>query len=413
MKRFIPIFIMLALFLLMTGCTKDLPDDAVVPSTQLQETSTEPSETETIETAASDYSPVTLYAVSVPSVTEESLAEDGNLIYSYSYQNISMIHPDEKVADKIIVDFLNRQDSFNQISKQMHERAEENYTASSDWLAYKYDVHFDPARIDQSILSFYGTAMRYSGGIHPEYTSISANYDMLTGDTLTLASILNGSEKAKSVSDLAIEVLKQKEAELSLFTGYSSVVESLLTNDPSLYEAWYFTDTGLCFYFSPYEIAPYSSGVVKAEIPYEALTGLLYDGYFPAEQEESSGNIVAQKVTDSLGEDALPYQNMVELIVSENGEQFILSTDGLIRNVSLEYGNLENEDAFVWGHRYCAFRANAIGKDNAIIVQTDLPENAPQLKLTYTSGGEQYCYYICQNMKDGSVILMTESELLD
>lgn len=412
MKRFIPIFIMLSLVAMLSGCGKDIPDPVVPSASDPADTTTAPAETEEILQPPTEYAPVTLYAVSVPSVTEEAFSQDGNLIFSYSYQNITMVHPNEKVADKIIVDFLNRQDDFNEISAQMEKQAAAQYSADPNWLAFKHDVHYDPARIDQSVLSFYGTAMRYSGGIHPEYTSISASYDMMTGDTLTLASILTGSEKAKDVSDLTVEVLKEKAEDLGLYVGFESIVEDLITSDPIHYEAWYFTDTGLCFYFSPYEIAPYSSGVIKAEIPYSKLTGLLYDGYFPAEQEDSQGNILAKKLDRGLEEGSLPYQNMTEVIVSEEGELVILSTDGLVRNVSLEYGTLENEDAFVWGHRYCAFRANAIGTDNAIILQAHLPENAPDLRLTFTSGQEQYCYYICQNMKDGSVVLMTEADLI-
>ena len=45
--------------------------------------------------------------------------------------------------------------------------------------------------------------------------------------------------------------------------------------------SWYFSDTGMHFYFSPYEIAPYVVGEVDIEIPYAELRGILKEEYFP------------------------------------------------------------------------------------------------------------------------------------
>jgi hypothetical protein len=81
---------------------------------------------------------------------------------------------------------------------------------------------------------------------------------------------------------IILEKLSQIAEESDLFQGYEDGVRSRLGGDENLYEDFYFTSTGLCFYFAPYEIAPYASGIITVEIPYSELTGLIYDGYFLA-----------------------------------------------------------------------------------------------------------------------------------
>ena len=64
---------------------------------------TEPETTIHAEPAESE-----LFAVSVPAVTERYTLEDGTELFSYTAQHMQLIHPDEDIADRVILNFLNR-----------------------------------------------------------------------------------------------------------------------------------------------------------------------------------------------------------------------------------------------------------------------------------------------------------------
>lgn len=72
------------------------------------------------------------------------------------------------------------------------------------------------------------------------------------------------------------------DSDMTMFQdGYEETVKEHFNLDSSSSACWYFADSGMHFYFSPYEIAPYSVGDIDIEIPYEELQGVLKEAYFP------------------------------------------------------------------------------------------------------------------------------------
>lgn len=354
-------------------------------------------------TDPSEFTPAqeAMAAVSVPATTMYGTAQDGTTVLSYTYQGMSLILPDPDVADKVIRDFLDRVASTHDTAYALYGAAVAAYNGSSGWNPYLYSVTYSPTRIDLGVLSLYGSTVTYSGAFHPERHSRSANYDLLTGDVLTLASIMSASATKDDFVRLVLESLEEIEDSAYLRDGYEETVRQRFSRDESTDQDWYFTNTGLCFYFDPYEIAPYSSGVIVAEIPYSKLAGLIYDGYFPAERD-----IVESNVNASLFSNVDPnrFSQTAELILNMEDQMFFLYTDGLVWDVQIDVGTWDPSGT-EFTSEYTALYSHALSPGDALMIQASFGDAQPALRLTYQSGTQTITKYISQSGKDGKIIL--------
>ncbi len=322
-----------------------------------------------------------MYAISIPTISETTLADDGTVIFSYTYQSMNLTLPDPDVAEKIINDFRSKIKSGTETANEVLAQANTKYNGSSNWTPYIYNITYSPTRMDQGVLSLFGNRVTYSGTSHPERLSMSANYDLVTGDVLTLGSIMSAQATREHFCSLVLEKLDTMKDEKSLYEGYESTVKQRFSRDESQDQDWYFSTNGLCFYFVPYEVAPYSSGVVVAEIPYSELTGLLYDGYFPAERETSTGTIQA---TDLDETDTTQFTQIAELVLNPDGEMVFLHTQGLIWDVKIEYGAWDTANT-TFSPVYTALFTGSLSPGDAIMIQSS---EITSLRITYTSGTE-------------------------
>lgn len=317
-----------------------------------------------------------MVAVSVPPVTENTLASDGTVLFQYTYQHMSMALSKPEVADKIILDFLNRVDSTRESANATLQMAQDAYTSGSNWVSYLYHITYSPTRIDHSVLSLFGNNVVFSGAPHPERTCVSASYDLKTGDVLTLASIMDKEASVDTFCTLVLNGLKELAESNYLYTGYQDTVKQRFQTDSSIDEAWYFTNTGLCFYFAPYEIAPYSSGVITVEIPYEKLSGVIHADYLPVKRSGANGNVVITPV-DNIS-DIMDINN-AELIMNTDGTLFMAQSEGYVQDVRITFTDKTTSCT--------VFAAYALYNGDGITIQAN-DATREKLKLTYKSGTE-------------------------
>ena len=317
-------------------------------------------------------------AVSVPTVTEVTTSETGVEIFRYVYQNMTLVAPEQEVADKVIVDFLNRIDQSLSPAQDIRQQALAAYNGAENWIPYLYTLTYSPTRIDQGVLSLYGTNIIYSGSSHPSYNCVSVNYDLITGNTLTLGSILVHENVLKSLEALVLAELSMLEEEKFLRADYKDTVNTRFAGNESYDEDWFFTPSGLCFYFPPYEIAPYSSGIIIIEIPYNKLTGIIADSFFPAEQNNISGDVIVQSLTDV---DLTKFTQIGELILDNTGQtQLLLHTDSF-----LQYPRVKVKDTST-GESYIAFASQYLTPGDAIMLKTT-PDDLENLTFLFEANG--------------------------
>ena len=289
---------------------------------------------------------------------------------------MQLIHPDGVIADNVMLDFFNRLDAVQEEVQHVFSSAKANYAGSENWYPYFYQVLYSPMRIDYGVLSLYGTQSSYSGGVHGNISGVAANYDLMTGDILTLGSIMHENADKEDFINIIIESLDPMAEEYFLYDDYMDGVRNRLDVDENLYEDFYFTNTGLCFFFSPYEIAPYSSGVITVEIPYDELPGLIFDGYFPAEQERTHGNLLTAEVSKINMEQ---FDNMAEVNLASGESALVAYPNGTIKNVQL----LVSTDEMSMPE-YTVFAAYEMSDKDAIIINVD-DSDIEDIQIQYAS----------------------------
>ena len=394
MQRIIGILLCVLLVLSMAACKT--PDNHTPQSTP--NTSEPPS-----SSSGSEDTPLhTFYAMSVPGEAEYLYHENGTALFEYCYQHIQLQIADQLVSDKITLDFLRRIDSTRTNAEQIAQQAQADYDGSADWSAYKYHIYYSPTRIDQSIISLFGTRTTYTGGLHPDESCLSVSYDAANGEYLTLGSILNHIDNKEDICGLVLDELEKVNYQFSLFEGYEEVVKERFNADESTDENFYFTTTGLCFYFAPYELAPFSTGIVTVEIPYSKMPGILNDAYFPDEYHPSTGKLIARSADEA---DTSTFTQLMDVVLHPQGEQVVFYSDKTVQNLTITHGNW-TPDGLYFLPDYVVFAATGVSADKAIVIRMIIPEMLPNLMVSYETTEGTKSFYISKNNQDGSVVLL-------
>jgi hypothetical protein len=133
----------------------------------------------------------------------------------------------------------------------------------------------------------------------------------------------------------------------------------------------------LCFTFAPYEVAPNSSGFVHALIPYEQLTGILEDAWFPPEQITPAGALHISSFTQEIAD---PFDMFTEVVLDKENALYLIHTDGILYDLVIEYG-VRTGDRFT--PEYTVFRADSLVSANAVTLQAD-GDTLSMLRISYT-----------------------------
>lgn len=367
MKRFLAL--LLCLLVLFVGCSAEQKEDAFIPPEIIEPT---------VITSTETHSDTELFAVAVPVSIDRFCLEDGTELYSCASQHMELILPNDEVANKVILNFLNRVDAAMAGKEHTLQEAQSSYDPAGDWFPYFHQIIYSPTRIDHGVLSLFGMQNSYSGGMHGNLNCTAANYDLETGDVLTLGSIMHLDADKEDFIEIVIKKLTEKEEEYYLFDGFEESVSSRLGGDENLYEDFYFTQTGLSFFFSPYEIAPYASGIITVEIPYKELLGLVYDGYFPDERDEAEGCLHIGTFMDT---DMEQFTDMAEVNLTTGDEILVVYPDGKIEDIEIiASGDDINMPT------YTVFSAHEMTAHNAVILSLSHDE-IQNITVTFRTGG--------------------------
>jgi len=378
LKRFIALCIAMTVALTFCGCkTANAP---VSSSEQTMSATVEPEPTQPPQTEPQYFAQLPMYAISLMSSVQEEKADD-LIIFRNQHQNISLVLPDQDIADKVILDFLNRT-QMDDASQSISATAQQAYSnGNHNALPYSISVNYAPMRIDAGVLSLLGSVVTYTGGAHGNEDARSVTYDLLTGDPLSWDNILQENVTSENICNLVLDALL--DSNTTLFEGYEQTVKEQFSKGLSANSDWYLSNQGLCYYFSPYAISPYSSGTVSACIPYHKLTGILKDAYFPGEQDLSTGSIHILPFKEATLAD---FTQITEVSLAKEADMHVLYTDGSIRNVQLVLHSADSSELF-----RTIFAASSLTPGDAIVIQTNDLQN---LSIQYTSGETEFSQFL-------------------
>lgn len=283
------------------------------------------------------------------------------------------------------------------INKLLKKRASEEIDFSDrDYTGeyYFYNIKSSIARSDSKCFSFIEDFTSYSGGPHASRYSMSHNFNPKTGEEYKLDEVFDDLDKLILMTNEAV-LNKLEELGGGYFSADSDQAEAdlLVTlkrdffkkvkgtnevgNDISYYSpSWVLTGQGVSFVFNPYDIAPYSDGIIEISFTYEELAGIINDGFI--------GGAVTYAVPVLYETDKIAYD---------------YDHDGKFDNLKLsaEYEVSDTDNTMI-------IKELTVKKDDLSVTKT-CGAYAIDSYIVHMSDGSDYLYVCCQKYYDNYIMI--------
>lgn len=322
---------------------------------------------------------------------EELKSDDGTTYYRQSLGTATISSKDERAAERINSSLAELYVRFGADAEYTQRVAEDQ--TDGEQIALSYYCAPSVTRCDTRVLSAVFDVSQDIGGIHADSTRTSRSYNADNGSLLTLADIAKNEEQLKTfIKNYVIGLAAgddYKEGGVSiLFDDFESTINDLVDAGAN----WYFSDGGLVFYANPYDIAPYSRGVLLFEIPYSALEEFIDEGFMPVEYEGENGMLLADD-GDKLDRSSLNILGTVT--VDEDGQSVVLSAEETVYNVKIY-----TSGRMLWQRNY-------LTTGEGVEVKSFIPDAQPSTAVSYElADGTEIVRGIFQSGKDGSILLV-------
>ena len=322
---------------------------------------------------------------------EELKSDDGTTYYRQSLGTATVSSKDERAAERINSSLAELYVRFGADAEYTRRVAEDQ--TDGEQIALSYYCAPSVTRCDTRVLSAVFDVSQDIGGIHADSTRTSRSYNADNGSLLTLADIAKNEEQLKTfIKNYVIGLAAgddYKEGGVSiLFDDFESTIKDLVDAGAN----WYFSDGGLVFYANPYDIAPYSRGVLLFEIPYSALEEFIDEGFMPVEYEGENGMLLADD-GDKLDRSSLNILGTVT--VDEDGQSVVLSAEETVYNVKIY-----TSGRMLWQRNY-------LTTGEGVEVKSFIPDAQPSIAVSYElADGTEIVRGIFQSGKDGSILLV-------
>lgn len=322
---------------------------------------------------------------------KELKSDDGTTYYRQSLGTATVSSKDERAAERINSSLAELYVKFGADAEYTQRVAEDQ--TDGEQIALSYYCAPSVTRCDTRVLSAVFDVSQDIGGIHADSTRTSRSYNADNGSLLTLADIAKNEEQLKTfIKNYVIGLAAgddYKEGGVSiLFDDFESTINDLVDAGAN----WYFSDGGLVFYANPYDIAPYSRGVLLFEIPYSALEEFIDEGFMPVEYEGENGMLLADD-GDKLDRSSLNILGTVT--VDEDGQSVVLSAEETVYNVKIY-----TSGRMLWQRNY-------LTTGEGVEVKSFIPDAQPSIAVSYElADGTEIVRGIFQSGKDGSILLV-------
>ena len=184
-------------------------------------------------------------------------------------------------------------------------------------------------RHDTHVVSLMVLSSVYSGGTHPNSVQTAWNLDLANQKLLSLEDVIHP-EMAPTLAQMVRQQVDEKFLPLgegALFDNYGDTIANSFAGE-AMTPYWYFNDQGMVIFFNQYELGPYASGIIKTQISYPELAGILREEYFP-------GNDTAQIPGDMLLRGDWDGYRKIPITVESDGERILIGVEGEVYQVQL------------------------------------------------------------------------------
>ena len=322
---------------------------------------------------------------------EELKSDDGTAYYRQSLGMATISSKDEHAAERINSSLAELYVKFRADAEYTRHVAEDQ--TGGEPIELSYYCTPSVTRCDTRALSVVFDVSQDVGGIHADFTRTSRSYNSDDGTLLTLADIAKNEEQLKTfIKNYVIGLAagdEYKEGGVSiLFDDFESTINDLVDAGAN----WYFSDGGLVVYANPYDIAPYSCGVLLFEIPYSVLAEFIDEDFMPVEYDGDNGMLLADD-GDKLDRSDLNILGTVT--VDEEGQSVVLSAEETVYNV-----RIYTADRTLWQRNY-------LTTGEGVEVKSYIPDAQPNIAVSYQlADGTEIVRGIFQSGNDGSILLV-------
>ena len=130
-------------------------------------------------------------------------------------------------------------------------------------------------------VTYYYETYQYGGGAHGYLTQVGFTFRKSDGRQIPLLKDTNSPKLAKIIKEgVRRHFSERPDKPLSddeLLDFLFAEEKSALNHLPLPGNAPYLSDTGMVFHYTQYEIAPYSSGIIKFEVPFKEILPFMTD----------------------------------------------------------------------------------------------------------------------------------------
>lgn len=242
------------------------------------------------------------------------------------------------------------------------------------------------ARHDERVVSLIVLSSLYSGGTHPNSVQVAYNLDIENRRILRLEDII-AETGAGELAKLVLEKVDEKFAPIDggngLFEDYAATIEtSMVYGNMTAY--WYLNDVGLVIFYNQYELGPYAAGIIKVELPYEALDGILNPEYLPPEPADTDGRLELQESPVSA--------HIIPITIEKEGETLLIGVEGTVYQVQLSE-ILWLEDTPI--AKQLLFSARSLCENDVLEITGGYTDESRSFAIEYIDGrGEGQLVYI-------------------
>lgn len=241
------------------------------------------------------------------------------------------------------------------------------------------------ARYDTAVVSLISLSSLYSGGTHPNSVQTAYNLDVENQRTLRLEDVIY-EEAAPVLAGMVREGVEEKFAPLGeggLFEDYADTIDtSMLYGNMTPY--WYFNGTGLVVFYNQYELGPYAAGIIKVELPYEELGGILLSEYLPDEPDQLPGDLILRGEWEGY--------RRIPITIESEGETILVGVEGRIYQVRLSEVMWLDQTPIA---QELLFSAMSMGQNDVLEITGGYTDDTRSFAIEFTNGqGEQKIYYL-------------------
>ena len=242
------------------------------------------------------------------------------------------------------------------------------------------------ARHDERVVSLIALSSLYSGGSHPNSVQVAYNLDIENRRILRLEDVIleaGAGELGTLVRAGVDEKFAMIDGGNGLFDDYAATIDNSMTYG-NMTAYWYLNDVGLVVFYNQYELGPYAAGIIKVELPYESLDGILNPDYLPAEPTGAPGELTVLQDEEGL--------HRIPITIEREGESLLIGVEGTVYQVQISEV-LWLEDTPI--AQQLLFSAKSLCRNDVLEITGGYTDEARSFAIEYIDGhGVPHLLYI-------------------